>query len=276
MQKQLFIFLFILQFSIGQAQISDGDILPMRERAEWIDNMLEHRLDSLLPELMERAEIDMWVLVSREYNEDPVMKTMLPSEWLSARRRTIMVFYKPKNSGPFEKIAIARYSVGKLLKGEWNIDVYPDQWEALVDFIKVKNPKKIGLNFSQDFGLADGLVSTEHQSFLKILPVEYQQRIVSAEKLAIGWLETRSKIELDVYDSICKIGHDILQEAFSEDVIKPGVTSSDDVVWWLRQRVRDLGLITWFHPTVGIQRADTEKFDHLRSFSMRPEKQIIQ
>jgi len=275
MRILILIAFFLFQFSTNIAQVSDGDIMPMRDRAAWIDDMLEYRLDSLLPQLMDRAEIDMWILISREYNEDPVMKTMLPSAWLSARRRTIMVFHRAENA-PFEKIAIARYSVGRLLKGEWNIDVYPDQWEALVNYIKEKNPNKIGLNYSEDFGLADGLVSTEHQTFIKNLPIEYHKRIVSAEKLAIGWLETRSKIELDIYDSICKIGHDILQEAFSEKVIKPGVTSSDDVVWWLRQRVRDLGLTTWFHPTVGIQRENTEKFDHLRSFSKRPKKQIIQ
>ncbi|MDF1696778.1 MAG: M24 family metallopeptidase [Saprospiraceae bacterium] len=276
MQRRLLLLFICLLPMLLKAQIKDGDILPMRDRAEWINNMLEYRLDSLLPDLMDRANIDMWILVSREYNEDPVMKTMLPSEWLSARRRTIMVFYKPKNGDPFEKIAIARYSVGRLLKGEWNIDVFPDQWEALVNYIKEKNPEKIGLNVSDDFGLADGLVSTEHQSFVWKLPTEYHNRLVSAEDLSIGWLETRSKIELEMYDSICKIGHDILQEAFSEDVITPGETSTDDVVWWLRQRVRDLGLITWFHPTVSLQRGNVEKFDHLRSFSKRPEKQVIQ
>ena len=276
MYRFIFTLLIFASFNQSQAQVQPGDILPMKERAEWIDNMLEYRLDSLLPELMDRAEIDMWILISREYNEDPVMKTMLPSSWLSARRRTIMVFHKPQDGGPLEKIAIARYSVGRLLKGEWNIDVYPDQWEALVNYIKEKNPNKIGLNYSDDFGLADGLVSTEHQSFLQHLPEEYHKRVVSAEKLAIGWLETRSKIELDIYDSICAIGHNILQEAFSEKVITPGKTSTEDVVWWLRQRVRDLGLVTWFHPTVAIQRADDEKFNHLRSFSKRPGIHIIQ
>ena len=276
MLKYLIATLFLFHLLNLNAQVEEGDILSMKERAEWVDKMLEYRLDSLLPELMDRAEIDMWILISREYNEDPVMKTMLPSAWLSARRRTIMVFYKPKDGSDFEKIAIARYSVGRLLQGEWNIDVYPDQWEALVNYIVEKNPEKIGLSYSNDFGLADGLVSTEHQAFLEKLPKELHGKVVSAENLAIGWLETRSKVELEVYDSICKIGHDILQEAFSEHVITPGVTASEDVVWWLRQRVRDLGLTTWFHPTVGIQRKDTEKFDHLRSFSKRPKKQIIQ
>jgi len=270
----LLIFIFC-SFSLD-AQVKDGDILPMRERAAWIDDMLAYRLDSLLPELMDRAQIDMWILISREYNEDPVMKTILPSEWLSARRRTIMVFYKPAHGDPMEKIAIARYSVGRLLQGEWNIDVFPDQWEALINYIQEKNPAKIGLNYSQDFGLADGLVSTEHRTFLEKLPLEFHNKIVSAEKLAIGWLETRSKPELEIYDAICEIGHNILQEAFSSEVVHPGKTSTDDIVWWLRQRVRDLGLTTWFHPTVSIQRGNTEKFDHLRSFSKRPKAQIVQ
>jgi len=156
-----------------QAQVSDGDILSMRDRAEWIDNMLEYRLDSLLPVLMDRSGIDMWILISRE------------SEWLSARRRTIMVFHKPIDE-QLEKIAIARYSVGRLLKGEWNVDVFPNQWEALITYIKEKDPKKIGLNYSDDFGLADGLVSTEYQSFMKYLPEEYHKRVVSAEYLSIN------------------------------------------------------------------------------------------
>ncbi len=268
--------IYLFLFSIcSHAQVSEGDIMSMKDRAVWIDDMLEYRLDSLLPDLMDRSGIDMWILISREYNEDPVMKTMLPSEWLSARRRTIMVFHKPKD-GALSKIAIARYSVGRLLKGEWNIDVYPDQWEALMTYIDDKDPMQIGLNYSDDFGLADGLVSTEYQTFMEYLPKVYHDRVVSAEDLSIGWLETRSKVELEMYDHICSIGHGILQEAFSTKVITPGETATEDVVWWLRQRVRELGLVTWFHPTVSIQRADTEKFDHLRSFSKRPEAQIIQ
>lgn len=262
-------------FGTSQAQVDPSWILPVRDRAAWVDSMLEHRMDHLLPELMDRQGIDMWILISREYNEDPVMKTMLPSSWLSARRRTIFVFAK-KPEGGIDKIAIARYSVGKLLKGEWNIDVYPDQWEALVEYIKEKNPKSIGLNYSDDFGLADGLVQTEYASFFENLPTEYRDRIVSAEDLAIGWLETRSPMEIEIYAHLCKIGHQILWEAFSDDVIKAGTTTTDDVVWWLRQRVVDLGLQTWFHPTVSIQREDNENFDHLRSFSKRPGQQIIQ
>lgn len=252
------------------------EILSEKERAKLIDEVLEERFEVLLPQLMQREKIDMWIVISREYNEDPILKTMLPSTWLSARRRTILVFNKNTESNELDKIAIARYDVGKLLKGQWDLDVYPDQWEALLDIIKAKNPASIGLNISGDFGLADGLVFTEYETFMKYLPEEYKDRIVSAERLAIAWLETRSEKELEIYPTVCQIGHQIIGEAFSSQVIIPGETATEDVVWWLRDRVRELGLDTWFHPTVSIQRVDPENFDHLRTFSKRPKRQVIE
>lgn len=241
-----------------------------------VDEILEDRLDKLLPLLMRREGIDMWVLISREYNEDPVIKTILPSTWLSARRRTMMVFFDPGEGGPIEKVAIARYDVGKLLKGEWNLDVYPDQWEALMNLIKTKNPSKIGLNTSETFALADGLVHSEYEAFMNNLPKEYHDRVCSAERLAIAWLETRTDKELALYPMIAHMGHTILQEGLSEKAIHPGITTTDDVVWWLRQRVTELGLDTWFHPSVSIQRADRGNKEFLRSFSKRPEGDVIQ
>ena len=109
---------FLLFLSLGtylSAQESFRDIMSQKQRAVWVDSMLEYRFEYMLPDLMRREGIDMWILISREYNEDPVMKTMLPSEWLSARRRTIMVFYDPGKGMPIEKVAIARYDVGRLL-----------------------------------------------------------------------------------------------------------------------------------------------------------------
>lgn len=257
------------------AQSSLDQILPVRERSAFIDRVLEYRIDSLLPELMDREGLDMWIIISREYNEDPVMETMLPSQWLSARRRTILVFSRNED-GSMDKIAIARYNVGKLLKGEWNIDVYPNQWDALIEIIERKDPKTIGMDFSEDFGLADGLVYSEQKAFIEKLPVQFHNRVVSAERLAIAWLETRSKMEIEVYPTICAMGHEILQEAFSADHITPGVTTTDDVIWWLRQRVVELGLQTWFHPSVSIQRSNMGDNAFLRSFANRAADEIIQ
>ena len=192
MKKYLLLLLCCVLSTLLFTQNPLDNILPEKERAALVDDILEDRMDNLLPQLMERTGIEMWILISREYNEDPVMKTMLPSTWLSARRRTIMVFYK-KAEGGLDKIAIARYSVGNLLKGEWNIDVYPDQWEALMKIIEERQPANIGLNYSENFALADGLVKTEYQAFMEKLPQQYHDRVVSAEALAIAWLETRSE-----------------------------------------------------------------------------------
>lgn len=248
-------------------------ILSVRDQARVIDEVLEDRMDNLLPQLMKREGLDMWIIISREYNEDPVMKTMLPSTWLAARRRTIMVFFD--NGETIDKIAIARYSVGKLLKGQWDVDVYPDQWEALINIIKEKNPKKIGLNYSEYYGLADGLVRSEYEHFMSYLPEEYHSKVTSAEGLAIAWLETRTEKELQMYPMICRMGHTILREGLSEDIIHPGITSTDDVVWALRQKINDYGVDTWFHPSVSVQRADMGNNEFLRSFANRPEEDII-
>ncbi len=269
------IFLFLFLLGTLCPLFSQFPLLSEQERARVINEILEDRLDHLLPQLMEREGIDMWILISREYNEDPVMKTILPATWLSARRRTIMVFNKNIATGGIDKIAIARYSVGRLLKGAWDVDVYPNQWEALMTIIEDKDPQTIGLNFSDDFALADGLVHSEYQAFMDKLPQAMHSRVRSAERLAIAWLETRSEKELEIYPMICHIGHTILQEGLSEKHIHPGITTTSEVEWKLRQLVRYYGLDTWFHPSVSIQRSDEGNKDFLRSFSTRPKDQVI-
>jgi len=273
MTRLFVLFICIVTPIILNSQEYRPQILSVEEQSRVIDEVLEDRLDNLLPELMRREGLDMWILISREYNEDPVMKTILPSTWLAARRRTIMVFYD--NGEQVDKVAIARYSVGRLLQGEWNVDVYPDQWEALMNIISERNPKKIGLNYSENYGLADGLVKSEYESFMSYLPDPMKERVVSAERLAVAWLETRTQKELDLYPMICRLGHLILREGLSERVIHPGITTTDDVVWALRQRVADLGLATWFHPSVSVQRSDMGNNEFLRSFSKRPDQDVI-
>jgi Xaa-Pro aminopeptidase len=274
MKKILFFAIFnILYFNII-AQNAYPKILTEKERAAAIDEILTDRFDNLLPQLMKREGIDMWILISREYNEDPVMRTMLPAEWLSARRRTVMVFSLKPDGQSVEKIAIARYDIG-LLKASWDLNVYPVQWDALIEAIRERNPKKIGLNISPNYAHADGLSHHEYEQMITKLPPQYKDRIVSAEKLAVAWLETRTEREMILYEHIAQISHQIVREGLSELVIQPGITSTDDVVWWYRQKVRDLGLDTWFHPTVDVQRFDTTNFNHLRTFSKRPDKEII-
>lgn len=250
-------------------------ILSMKDRAETIDRLLNDKLETVLPDLMRREGIDMWVVISREYNEDPVIETLLPATWLAARRRTILVMYDQGGDKGVETLAIARYDVGEKFKRAWDKEKEPDQWKRLREVIEERDPKKIGINKSLHFGLADGIVATDLEEMESAIGKKYTDRIVSAENLAIGWLETRTPAEMALYPQICKIAHDIIKEGFSDKVIQPGVTTTEDLVWWFREKIKELKLVTWFHPTVSIQRADPESFDHLRSFSSRPGNNII-
>ena len=252
-----------------------AQVLPLREQARVIDELLGERLDSLLPSLMQKNEVDMWVVVSREYNEDPVLKTMLPATWLSARRRTILVFYNNPAKKQYEKIAIARYDVGDHIRAGWDMQRFPNQWDALLEIITRLNPRNIALDYSTSFAHADGLDHTEYTELISKLPGAFKSRVVSAEKLAIAWLETRTAREMEIYPRLVDITHRIIEEGFSDRVITAGITSTEDLVWWFRQKIRDMGLDTWFHPSVSIQRDDSTRFDHLASFSKSTGEDII-
>lgn len=240
-----------------------------------MDEVLADRFDNLLPTLMDQTGMDMWILISREYNEDPVLRTMLPATWLNARRRTILVFYRDRAKNTIEKLAVARYDVGKNIQSAWDKEKEPNQWKRLVELIEERNPKKIGLNYSKDHNIADGLVKTDYLEFLQNLPKPFQDRIASAEQLAVRWIETRTEREMIIYNQLVDITHDIIEEAFSEKVITPGITTTTEVEWWMRQKVTEMGLETWFHPTVDVQRTSEELVSHLYSFSGRPDDMVI-
>ena len=232
------------------------DILPLKERAKFVNKLQKERFNNLLPELMEKTGIDMWVLIAREYNEDPIIKTMLPPTWLNARRTTIIVFSLDSETKNFESVAIARYAFGDNIPSIWNKEKQPNQWEALKDYIVSKNPEKIGINTSSYESLADGLSKYHYDQLYNVLSPKFRKKIVSAEDLAIAWIETRTDLEMTAYSQLVEISSAIIREAFSTKVITPGVTTTDDVVWWMREKVIELGLDTWFHPTVDVQRND--------------------
>ena len=258
-----------------QAISADAIILPMRERAQVIDEIIDERIETVLPDLMERTGIDMWVIISREYNEDPVLKTFLPSTWQTARRRTILLIYNPGSGEPLETLAVARYGVGKTFIKTWDKELHGDQWKRLAELIEERNPNKIGINYSDTFALADGITHTEYDLFLESLKPVHREKVISAEELAVGWLETRSKTEMIIYQQICRIAHEILAAGLTDEVIQPGITTTNDVAWWYRDRIRELKLTAWFHPSVSIQRETSPALDAKSSILARHDDNII-
>lgn len=261
-------FLLLLLVTTLHLHAQAPTVLSQREQATVIDELLEDRLRNLLPQLMRREGIDMWVIISREYNEDPVIKTLLPATWMAARRTTMLLAID--KGSEMEYLAVARYDVGRIFKRAWDPDANPDQWAQLGKIIADRNPKKIGIDKAPYWGHADGLTANDHDNLMKVLPKNLQGRVTSAERLAVAWLETRTEKEMALYPHICRIAHHIIQEGFSDQVIQPGVTTTDDVVWWYRERLRELKLDTWFQPSVSVQRNEPEAI-----MAKRPQPLVI-
>jgi len=247
----------------GVAAINDShNILHLRERAKIMNEWLKWRLDNIIPELMRREGIDMWLVINREYNEDPVYMSLVPEPVMYARRTSILIFHDGGKELGVERLSGSYYGMGEWYKSTWK-DKKKKQFESLAEVIKKRNPKKIGINVSPTWAFGDGLTESLKEKLEKALGSEYSSRFVSAENLCLGWLETRSPQELSVYRHICGIAHDIIAEFFSNKVITPDITTTDDIVWWIRQKIIDLGLKTWFQPSISIQRHKKEaaKYD---------------
>lgn len=229
-------------------------ILSPRERAETENRILAERLDSVIPQIMRAEGIDLWLLVAREYFEEPVVATMLDAENMHARRRTILIFHDPGEGLSVERLTVSRYGLGGLFAPAWNPDEQPDQWQAVADIIAARDPQKIAINSSDLSQFADGMTLSQYDKFMSALPPALHSRVTSGEGLAIRWLETRTPSEMALYPTIVRIAHAVIGEAFSRKVITPGVTTAEQVQWWYRDRLMQLGLTPWFHPSVAIQR----------------------
>jgi Xaa-Pro aminopeptidase len=224
-------------------------IQPLRQRMEVYNGWLRKRLETLLPRLMDECGIEMWLVVAREYNEDPVIMSLLPEPNLYARRRTILVFHRKPDK--VDRLAVYRYGFGDFYEGVWDPEK-EEQYECLARIIRERNPKNVGINVSETWSFGDGLTHGEYTQLVNALG-DLSNKLTSAEILCVRWLETRIAEELETYPTLVELTHAIVQEAFSSKLITPGVTSTEDLQWWMRQRMLDLGVEMWFPATVDLQ-----------------------
>jgi Xaa-Pro aminopeptidase len=232
----------------------------MREQADIQQRWLKLRLERVLPELMRKHNVSMWLVICREYNEDPAYRALTSPTVFAARRRTILVFYDQGKEKGLERLALGGGSNGGLYH------VYRDpevenrelwgegQWALLRKMIAERDPKTIAINISPTHAFSDGLSAGEWEKLQQTLGQEYLKRVIRDELLPLEYIETRLPEMLPTYKQMMEIVHWIIERAFSSEVIKPGKTTNQDVVWWMRQTVNDLGLGTWFQPTVRVQR----------------------
>jgi hypothetical protein len=241
----------------GRVVESPGAVLAPRDRIEPENRMLRERLDTLLPQLMRESELDMWLVIAREYAEDPVYFTLVPQPSHAARRTTMLIFQRQAD-GSVRRLSINRYPFGEPYETAWSGGDEAAQWKALGELIAASGAQRIGIDVSTQWPFADGLTHGLHQQLLQVLPAGYAERLVPAENLVVRWLETRTASERDVYPHIVALARGVIDEAFSARVITPGATTTQDVAWYIRERFESLGLPVWFMPDVNLQRAGTD------------------
>lgn len=237
----------------------------VRQQAAVQQTWLRERLEINLPKVMREHGVDMWVIPMREYNEDPVFRALVSPTMFAARRRTIYVFYDRGAGEGVERLALGGSSQGGLytayraslptsregVQAElWG----SEQWTLLAEVIRERDPATIAVNISHQHNFADGLSVGEWEQMEEALGPELASRVVRNPRLAIDYLALRVPGQIQVYRRMQAYVHEIIGAAFSNLVITPGVTTTQEVVWWMRQRVDDLGFGTWFQPSVSVQR----------------------
>ena len=232
---------------------------PLREQHAVRQAWLKTRLEQVLPALMRKHGISMWIVANREYNEDPVFRSLVSPSLFAARRRTILVFTDRGPEKGVERLALGGGSNGGLYTVYHDPDLETRelwgkaQWALLRKVVDERKPERIAIDISQTHAFSDGLSAGEREQLEEALG-PWTAKIVRAEELPLEYLEIRVPEMIPAYRNLMRISHGLLARAFSNEVITPGKTTTADVEWWLRQRVNDLGLGEWFSPTVDVQR----------------------
>jgi Xaa-Pro aminopeptidase len=234
----------------------------LREQADIQQQWLKLRLERVLPALMRKHGIEMWLVICREYNEDPVYRSLTSPTVFAARRRTILVFHDRGHDkgNTVDRLALGGGSNGGLYTvyrdpETENRELYGEgQWAVLRKLIAERDPKTIGVNISATHAFSDGLSAGEWEKLQATLGETYKARIKRTEELPLEYIATRLPEQLPIYRQMQEHVHALITRAFSNEVITPGKTTNQDVVWWLRQQTHNAGFGTWFQTTVRVQR----------------------
>jgi hypothetical protein len=266
----------------------------LREQAEMQQRWLQQRMEIVLPALMRKHGVEFWVVPMREYNEDPVFTSIVSPTTFAARRRTIYVFHdkcvessalragrrapsrrpaapsRPTPPCAVERIALGGTSQGGVYEavrstrpaagpaggqGQRQAELWGDeQWQVLKRVIIERVPRSITIDVSRTWAFEDGLSAGELEGMRAALGPSWAPRLKHVDGLARDLIASRLPEEETVFRRMNEVVWGIIDTAFSNAVITPGVTRTQDVVWWMRQKVNDLGLGSWFQPSVSVQR----------------------
>lgn len=193
-----------------------------------MNQVRQDKFDLVLPEAMRENNIAMWIVTNREGNLDPLYADM-GEGYVGGN-----AYYIFTDTGD-ERIERAALGVGGYLLKEGGTYDYFGSADELKEFVKKHDPKSIGLNMSKNFGGADGLTHSTFLELSEILGETYAKRFVSAEKLVSDFRSRRVASEIAIYGEAGEFSYTIAERAFSNEVITPGVTTLEDVAWFMKE-----------------------------------------
>lgn len=188
------------------------------------------KFDLILPEVMRENQIDMWIIMNREGNFDPLYPDM--GEGYVGHNG----YYIFTDTGK-PRIERAVLGIeGYLLEETKAYDYFGSESE-LKEFVTKRDPKSIGLNISKDIGGADGLSYSGRQELAEILGKKYEARFVSAQKLVSDFRSRHVTSEIAAFGEAGDYSYQIAERALSNEVITPGVTTLEEVAWWMKEQL---------------------------------------
>lgn len=187
------------------------------------------KFDLILPEVMRENKIDMWIVMCREGSFDP----LYPDLGEGYVGSTGYYVFTDNGSGRIERAALG--ISGYLLKEGGAYDYFGSDLE-LKDYVAERDPQRIGLNISKAIGGADGLTHSGYLELVEVLGKKYEERFVAAEKLVADFRSRRVASEIAAYGEACELSYTIAERALSNEVITPGITTLEDVAWWIKEQ----------------------------------------
>jgi len=188
------------------------------------------KFNLVLPEVMKENNIDMWIIMNREGNLDPLYSDM--GEGYVGSFGSYYIF-TDRGGDRIERASLG--NDGYLLKQGGAYD-YFGSVDELKEFVTARDPKSIGLNISKNIGGADGLTHSGFLELTEILGKKYADRFVSAEKLVSDFRSRRVASEIAIYGEAGEFSYSIAERALSNEVITPGITTLEDVAWWMKEQ----------------------------------------
>ncbi len=205
-----------------------------RRRFEMMRRIRLDKFDLVLPGAMRENGIDMWIVAMKQNHPDPLWED-LGGGFIGATG----YFVFTDRGGRVEKAVFDIDGVG--LEGPGGYDLVNPP-TGLKDFVRERDPKRIGVNMSDEIGAADGLTYTHHRLLVRTLGEPYASRLVSAEKLVSDYRSRRVATEIVAFGEAAQHARELAERALSNEIVTPGKTTLEDVAWWMQDRLLERGL----------------------------------